>query len=87
MFSDQSRLDVPSLKQRAQTLGLNTAAFNTCLDSGRQAEAILKDQEEARKAGRERHTHSFHQWPLANRQVLCRDSGSHRRRAASESQK
>lgn len=51
MFSDQSRLDVASLKQRAATLGLNTTAFDTCLDSGRQAEAIRKDQEEARKAG------------------------------------
>jgi len=51
MFSDQSRLDVPSLKQHAQTLGLNTTAFNTCLDSGKHAGTILKDQEEARKAG------------------------------------
>ena len=44
LFSDQSRLDVPSLKQRAQTLGLNTTAFNTCLDSGKQAGTILKDR-------------------------------------------
>ena len=51
LFSDQSRLDVPSLKQRAQTLGLNTTAFNTCLDSGKQAEAIQKDRDDARKVG------------------------------------
>ena len=51
MFSDQSRLDVPSLKQRAQTMGLNTNAFNSCLDSGKQAAAILKDKEDARKVG------------------------------------
>ena len=51
MFSDQSRLDVAALKQRAATLGLNAAAFNTCLDSGSKAEAIRKDIEEARKAG------------------------------------
>ena len=51
MFGEQSRLDVASLKQRAQTLGLNTSAFNTCLDSGKQADAIKKDQEDARKMG------------------------------------
>jgi protein-disulfide isomerase len=51
MFGDQSRLDVASLKQRASTLGLNTMTFDTCLDSGRQAEVIRKDMEEARKAG------------------------------------
>jgi len=51
LFSDQSRLDVPSLKQRAQTLGLNTNNFNTCLDSGKQADTILKDKEDARRLG------------------------------------
>jgi protein-disulfide isomerase len=51
MFGDQSRLDVASLKERASTLGLNTTAFNSCLDSGRQADVIRKDVEEARKAG------------------------------------
>ena len=71
MFSDQSRLDVPSLKQRAQTLGLNTTAFNTCLDSGKQAGTILKDQEDAQEGGRERDPNSFHQRPLTSRQVFC----------------
>jgi len=51
LFSDQSHLDVPSLKQRAQTLGMNTAAFNTCLDSGSQASAIQKDRDDAQKVG------------------------------------
>ena len=51
LFGDQSRLDVASLKQRAQALGLNTSAFNTCLDSGKQADAIQKDKEDARKSG------------------------------------
>jgi len=51
LFSDQSRLDIPSLKQRAQTLGLNTATFNTCLDSGSQAATIQKDRDEAQKIG------------------------------------
>ncbi|HET9220788.1 MAG TPA: DsbA family protein [Terriglobia bacterium] len=51
LFSDQSRLDVPSLKQRAQALGLNAAVFNTCLDSGKQAEAVQKDRDDARRIG------------------------------------
>jgi protein-disulfide isomerase len=32
-------------------MGLNTSAFNTCLDSGRQADPIQKDKDDARKAG------------------------------------
>ena len=51
LFTDQSKLDVPSLKQRAQALGLNTADFNSCLDSGKQADAVARDKEDARKAG------------------------------------
>ena len=51
LFSDQSRLDIPSLKQRAQTLGLNTATFNTCLDSGSKAATIQKDRDEAQRIG------------------------------------
>jgi len=51
LFSDQSRLDVPSLKQRAQALGLDVAAFNACLDSGSQAAAIQKDRDDARRMG------------------------------------
>ncbi|HZI51594.1 MAG TPA: thioredoxin domain-containing protein [Terriglobia bacterium] len=51
LFSDQSRLSVPALKQTAQTLGLNSAAFNTCLDSGKHAATIQKDRDEARKIG------------------------------------
>jgi protein-disulfide isomerase len=51
MFSDQAHLEVADLKKRAQAMGLNTTAFNTCLDSGKQAEAIQKERDEARKAG------------------------------------
>jgi protein-disulfide isomerase len=51
LFADQSRLDIPSLKQRAQALGLNTAAFESCLDSGKQAGAVDKEREDARKIG------------------------------------
>lgn len=51
MYTNQAQLEIAALKQRAVTLKMNTAAFNTCLDSGRQAEAIRKDQDEARKSG------------------------------------
>lgn len=51
LFGDQSKLSIADLKQRAQTLGLDTNAFNTCIDSGKQADAIQKDKEDARKAG------------------------------------
>ena len=51
MFSKQSELSVPDLKQRAVDLKLDTAAFNQCLDSGRQAEAIQKDIQEGARAG------------------------------------
>ena len=51
LYSNQAQLEVAALKQRAVTLQLNAATFNTCLDSGRQAEAIRKDQDDARKAG------------------------------------
>ena len=49
MFSDQRNLSVDALKQKAAGLNLDTAKFNTCLDSGKQAETILKDKEDARK--------------------------------------
>lgn len=51
LFEDQARLTVEDLKQRAVDLKLNTADFNTCLDSGKQADVIQKDAGEARKIG------------------------------------
>jgi protein-disulfide isomerase len=51
LYTNQAQLEVAALKQRAVTLKLNAATFNTCLDSGRQAEAVRKDQDDARKAG------------------------------------
>lgn len=51
MFSRQHELEVPQLKARALALKMSTDAFNTCLDSGRQAAAIRKDQEDGRKSG------------------------------------
>jgi protein-disulfide isomerase len=51
LYSNQAQLEIAALKQRAVTLQLNTANFNTCLDSGRQADAVRKDQDDARKVG------------------------------------
>jgi protein-disulfide isomerase len=51
LYGNQSELGVPALKQRAVTMRLNTATFNTCLDSGKHAETVRKDQEDARKSG------------------------------------
>jgi protein-disulfide isomerase len=51
LYGNQSSLDVASLKQRAVTMGLNTATFNSCLDSAKHAETIRRDQEDARRLG------------------------------------
>jgi protein-disulfide isomerase/Skp family chaperone for outer membrane proteins len=51
LFSNQNQLEDADLKQRAKTLGLNTTEFNSCLDSGKQAEAIQKDKDDAKKLG------------------------------------
>jgi predicted DsbA family dithiol-disulfide isomerase len=51
LFSRQHELEVPQLKARAATLKMDQAAFDSCLDSGRQAAPIKKDQDDARKSG------------------------------------
>lgn len=51
MFADQSDLTVDALKRRAVQLKLDAAAFNSCLDSGRQAAAVKTDADEGAKAG------------------------------------
>jgi hypothetical protein len=51
LFSNQRELSVESLKKRAADLKLDTAAFNTCLDSGAQAKAVAQDFEDGDKAG------------------------------------
>ena len=51
LFKNQEELSVPALKKRAVDLKLDTAAFNTCLDSGAQAAAVAKDFEDGDKAG------------------------------------
>lgn len=51
MFENQRELSVEALKRRAAVLKLNTATFNECLDSGRQAEAIRKEKAEGSQLG------------------------------------
>ena len=51
MFGDQMHLTVDDLKKRAVDLKLNTAEFNTCLDSGAKVSAVKKDIDEGSKAG------------------------------------
>ena len=51
LFGDQEHLTIDALKARAATLKLDRTAFNTCLDSGKQAAAIDKDIAEGTKAG------------------------------------
>jgi protein-disulfide isomerase len=46
MFENNNVLDVNSLKGYAKLLGLNTNDFNTCLDSGKYADQVQKDQQE-----------------------------------------
>ena len=51
MFANQARLDVTNLKQHAATVGLDAAAFEKCLDSGKHTAEWQKDSADAEKAG------------------------------------
>jgi len=51
MFSNQSELSVPDLKQRAVDLKLNAQMFNQCLDSGKHVAAIQADIQEGARNG------------------------------------
>jgi protein-disulfide isomerase len=43
LFENQSALDVDSLKRYAVDLGMDSGAFNSCLDSGAKAELVQND--------------------------------------------
>ena len=51
LFAHQSQLAVPALKEHAATIGLDQAAFDQCLDSGKHADGILADMEAGRELG------------------------------------
>lgn len=51
LFSNQKALDVASMKGYAKNIGLDQAKFDECLDSGRMAEAVKKNQEAGEEAG------------------------------------
>ncbi len=51
LMYNSRQLGVPDLKKYAQTLKLDSDQFNTCLDSGKEAEAVKKDLEEGKALG------------------------------------
>ena len=51
LLSKDKGFEVPQLKAAASQLGLETAAFDKCLDSGQQANAVKSTQDEAQKLG------------------------------------
>ena len=44
LYQNQFNLSPDALKRYAQEIGLNAAAFNTCLDTGRYAEEVEEDR-------------------------------------------
>ena len=51
MFANQRALGVPALKQAARAIGLDGGAFDSCLDSGKHAAAVLAGGELGNKIG------------------------------------
>lgn len=51
LFTNQSALDVTSLKKYAGDLGLDTVIFDSCLDSGAMAEEVARDLNEGKGYG------------------------------------
>jgi 2-hydroxychromene-2-carboxylate isomerase len=51
LFADQSKLAVSDLKAAARQLGLDSAKFDSCLDSGKYATAVEEDIDEGLRLG------------------------------------
>ncbi|MBS3128389.1 DsbA family protein [Candidatus Woesearchaeota archaeon] len=51
LFENQQSLSVENHKKWAAELGLNSATFNDCLDSGKNAEEVQKDSQDGNAAG------------------------------------
>ena len=51
LFVNQQTLDRPDLSAHARALGLDGPAFDRCVDSGKYAERVRKDVNEAQRLG------------------------------------
>lgn len=51
IFDNQQAIAVSNLKQYAQEIGLNTAQFNSCLDSGQMVSEVKKDFQDGQSYG------------------------------------
>ena len=51
LFANQQALAVDQLKQHAKDIGLDTAAFNACLDGGKTKDEVLADMKDAAALG------------------------------------
>jgi protein-disulfide isomerase len=51
LFSHTTALQVDSLKRYAEDIGLNTAEFNRCLDTGEKADVVSRALEDGRRYG------------------------------------
>ena len=51
LFADQKKLAPDDLKATAQTLGLNPAKFNACLDQTKYTDQVNKDEDAGKKVG------------------------------------
>ncbi|HMD75186.1 MAG TPA: thioredoxin domain-containing protein [Steroidobacteraceae bacterium] len=47
LFQEQNALEVNALKDKAKRLGLDTASFDECLDSGKSRDAVRRDSQAA----------------------------------------
>ena len=51
LFKNQQTLEVPQLKDHAKDVGLDTASFSACLDSGKYKKAIDEDMAAGQRVG------------------------------------
>lgn len=51
IFDNQEKIGIADLKQNAKFLGINVAAFDGCLDSGKYADEVKKDLNDGSVAG------------------------------------
>ena len=56
VFDNQQKLGLEGLKQYAKDLGLDTDAFDSCLDTGKTAESVKQSVAKGKRCGRLRHT-------------------------------